>query len=339
MTIDPSWLERIPEPNPDAIGDPRLRESVYSGLRRLEELQLDELSPGFVWSMLAGQEGAQLAAINAGYPFVARISFGFVDPNIDRADPGLAVIAHICPPVSPFGPEDLQNLLGYLPPGAIFIENGPERIMFPVVPRVSVQDPQVALASPSTAMLTAWMKIRRSTTPKEGWLLPFHAVRQTYGAAPGLSVSYDDGSTGTVIDSLGNCIDAVVASSSNPPSLTQSCDADNVLPPGLTVRVTDQYGAVWTQTLMDVDVNIGLIGYQKAPIRLTYDWSSSTPGDSGALISHGTTGAPVAMHQGTSWIRDLSGLQQRDSLGNPVRRAFGICLFQVAHQLDGEFYL
>ncbi len=339
MPIDPSWLARIPEPNPDAINDPRLRESVYSGLRRLHELQLANLSPGFVWSMLAGQEGAQLAAINAGYPFVARISFGFVEPDIDRADPGLGVIVHVCPPVSPFGPEDLPSLLGYLPPGAIFIANGPERTAFPVVPRVSLQDPQVALSSPSKAMLTAWIKIRRSTTPKEGWLLPFHAVRQTYGAAPGLRVSYDDGSTGTVIDSLGNCMDAVVASSSNPPAHTNSCRAEDVLPPGLTVSVTDQSGTMWSQTLMDIDVNIGLVGYQKAPIRLTYDWSSSTPGDSGALISHGTTGAPVAMHQGTSWIRNSSGVQLQDNQGRPVRRAFGICLYQVAHQLDGEFYL
>ncbi|OBG19356.1 hypothetical protein A5764_17150 [Mycobacterium sp. 852002-51057_SCH5723018] len=289
--------------------------------------------------MLAGQESAQLAAINARYPFVARISLGFVEPNIDRADPGLAVIVHICPPVSPFGPDDWQGSLGYLPAGEIFIENGPARTAFPVVPRVSLQDPQVALSSPSKAMLTAWMKIRRSTAPKEGWLLPFHAVRQTYGAAPGLSVSYDDNSTGTVIDSLGNCIDAVVASSSHPPPHAQPCNADNVLPLGLTVTVTDQNGAAWSPTLMDVDVNIGLIGYQKAPIRLTYDWSTSAPGDSGALISHGTTGAPVAMHQGTSWIRDLSGVQQWDSQGNPICRAFGICLFQVAHQLDGEFYL
>jgi hypothetical protein len=339
MTFDPSWLDRSPEPNPDAISDPGLRESVYSGLGQLEGLQLGELSRGFVWSMLAGQESAQLGSINAAYPFVTRIAFGFVEPDIDRADPGLAVIVHVCPPVSLFGPDDLLDLVGFLPRGAIFIENGPTRTEFPVIPRISIQDPQVALSSPSAAMLAAWMSIRRSTAPKQGWLLPFHAVRQTYGAAQGLNVSYDDGSSGKVIDSLGNCMDAVVASSSNPPARTQPCNAEQVLPPGLTVRVIDQHGSASTQTLMDIDVNIGLIGYQKAPIRLTYDWASSAPGDSGALVSHGTTGTPVAMHQGTLWIRDSGGIQQRDSQGNPVRRAFGICLFQVANQLDGEFYL
>ena len=168
------------------------------------------------------------------------------------------------------------------------------------------------------------MRIRRSTAPKEGWLLPFHAISRGIG----LAVSYTDGSSGTVIDSLGSCMDAVVASSSNPPSSpgVQQRSADLALAAGLTVRVTDQNGnVVRALTLMDVDVNIGLLNYQKAPIRLTYDWSTSAPGDSGALVSNDATGAPVAMHQGTSWMRDPSGAQLLDRNNNPVRRAFGIC--------------
>jgi hypothetical protein len=336
MVFDPSWLAHIPEPNVNLIENPDVREIVEFGRNHLERIELSNLFPGFAWSILAGQESAQLARITATYPFAARIAFGFVEPDTDYFvdGPGLAVIVHICPPVDPFGSQDLQQVLGFLSRQQIFIGRDPSATAFPVIPRVSVQEPQVALYSPAPAMLTAWMHIRRTTALKEGWLLPLHAVGGT-----GLSVSYTDGSYGTVVDSLGNCMDAVVASSSNPPQQGQPCNADHVLPPGLTVNVTDQNGKAFTQTLMDIDVNLGLLSYQKAPIRLTYDWSSSTPGDSGALIAHGSTGAPVAMHQGASWLRDPTGAQQRDSNNNPLRRAFGICLYQVAHQLDGEFYL
>jgi hypothetical protein len=341
MAFDSSWLQDVPDPpSLDAI-QPGLREVVASSRIQLDESGLTELVPGYIWSLLVGQENAQLAAISSAYPFVNRISFGFVEPDIDFAHadgPGLGVVVHISPPIDPYAHTDLEPFLSYpafFDRREIFISNAPTPTAFPVVPRVSIEEPQVALNYPSTAMLTAWMKIRRSTAPKEGWLLPWHAL----GPGGGLRVTYTDGSSGTVIDGVGHCMDAVVASSPNRPSPTQACSAEHVLPPGLSVSVTDQHGTVFTQTLVEVDANIGLLGYDKAPIRLTYDWSSSNRGDSGALVSHGQTGAPVAMHQGTSWIRDRYGKQLRDNTNQPVRRAFGICLYQVAHQLDGEFYL
>ncbi len=339
MVFDSSWLGHIPEPNLDLIENPGLREIVAGGRTHLQGIGLSELFPGFAWSVLVGQEDAQLAQINAQYPCVARIAFGFADPDTDYyvEEPSLAVIVHICPPIDPFGSDNLEPILGFLARRQIFIGRDQSATSFPVIPRVSVQDPQVGLSLPGSAMLTAWMRIRRSTsgTQKEGWLLPLHAVRAGGG---GLYVQYTDRSTGMVIDSLGTCMDAVVASSSNPPQHGQPCNAEHVLPPGLPVAVTDQNGTTFNQTLVDIDINLGLLSYQKAPIRLTYDWSSSTPGDSGALISHGVTGAPVAMHQGASWLRDPNGAQKLDSHNNPIRRAFGICLYQIAHQLDGEFY-
>jgi hypothetical protein len=338
VAFESSWLEGVPQPRVELIDDPQLRELAASSRDQFDNAGMGDLWAGYVWGILVAQEGLQLAQANAAYPFADRIGFGFVEPLIDQSDPGLAVIVEMCPPLDPFVSEDLTEILGFPSQREIYIENGRTTMRFPVIPRVVVREPQNALSYPSTALLTAWMEIRRSTTPRQGWLLPLHAVRPP-GPPLGLGVSYADGSYGRVIDGLGTCMDVAIASTSSAPQNLQPRNPDYLLPPGLQVTVADQRGTVRVQRVMDVDVNVGLLRYQKAPMRLSYDWSSSVPGDSGALISNATTFAPVAMHQGASWIRDLSGNQLIDQDCQPVRRAFGICLFQVAHQFDGEVYL
>ena len=142
MPFDPDWLRYVPGP-PDT-DSPALRDVIGSARVGLEQSGRSDLFPVFVWSVLVGQENAQLGAINAAYPFVSRISFGFVDPDIDYGyadQPGLAVFIHISPPVSPDGyGGELEPLLargGLLERRAIVV--GPA--IFPVVPRISIQEP------------------------------------------------------------------------------------------------------------------------------------------------------------------------------------------------------
>ena len=152
-------------------------------------------------------------------------------------------------------------------------------VSFPVVPRVGVHELQVALTNPSNALVAAWATLHRNSSPLSGWLLPFHAV-----GASGAAVDYDDGTAGRVVESFGACIDAAVASTNAAPTHLTPVVAPHTLAPGAMLEVVDQTGASSQPTLMDVDLNIGLVAYSKAPIRLTYDWTTSVQGDSGALV-------------------------------------------------------
>jgi hypothetical protein len=330
MAVDPSWLEGVPDPpRTGDLDDVDLAGRLDVGGELLDGHGFGELYPAFAWSLLVGQEGQQLQRVQAAYPFVDRVSFGFVEPEVDEQEPGLAVIVYVNPPEDALGSGELHDA---------FPEAGPVTVgdvEFPVVVRIGVHELQVQLSSPSTARVAAWTTVHRKTSPQSGWLVPFHAV-----GGRRRSVRFDDGSTGQVVVSFGPCMDAVVASSSGGmPSSLSSTGALDVLPPGLTLQVVDRNGNVRSPTLKDVEVNAGLIAYNKAPIRVTYDWTTAMQGDSGALVTWAQTGAPVAMHQGVSPIHDRKGVQKLDHSGQPIKLAFGLCLYQIEAAADGEFFL
>jgi hypothetical protein len=330
MPVDPYWLESIPPPPPSAVFDDRaLAERLDSGRQFLDARGLAELYPGFAWSLAIANEADQLRRIQAAYPFVERLSTGFAEPQIDERPPGLSVIVYASPPQDLLESGELHD--AYLETEPV-VSNGVE---FPVLVRISSPELQVSLTSPSAAMLAAWTTVHRNTSPQSGWLTAFHAVGNKHAR-----VMYDDGSRGRVVESFGECMDAVVAStSSGIPGGLSSISALDVLPIGLTLQVTDQHGTTLSPALTDVDVNIGLISYIKAPIRLTYDWATSAHGDSGGLVCDANSGQPVAMHLGASIMRDSKGNQKFDVFGNPIKRAFGLCMYQIQSGADGEFFL
>jgi hypothetical protein len=329
--FDPSWLDSIhPPPDPGSFPTP-LADRLLDGADRLERLGEPELYPPFAWSLLVSQSSEQLIDLERSYPFVDRITFGFLEPEIDGEEMlgMLGIVVNVDPPQALLQEGGLHDV--YMSDSR-FVEVADNP--FPVVVRVATTNLEVALTSPGSARATVWTTLHKSSTPTSGWLVPYHAVRSNNAA-----VSYSDGCTGRVVESLGACWDAVVASSTltRPPSTS----ARAMVPiPGLSLQVTDQSGKQWTPSLTQVDVNIGLIGYSKAPIRMTYDWSTSARGDSGALVSdQSTTPLPVGMHQGTSVMRDTWGNALKESDGSDLRRAFGLCLYQIESTKDGEYFI
>ena len=55
------------------------------------------------------------------------------------------------------------------------------------------------------------------------------------------------------------------------------------------------------------------------PIRFTYDWGTSAPGDSGALVLADPCGEPLGMHQGEVVAKSLGG----------GWAAYALCLYQL----------
>jgi hypothetical protein len=335
MAYEESWLATIPPPPPlGSIADPGVRQRIERGLDALDGRGLGSLGPGFVWSVVVSAEAAQLAAVGAAYPFVDRIAFGFTDPELGEGDPRPAVLVYADPPDDVAEREDL--VAAYHEEDELVVGRdagipGSER--FPVLARVTSRRLQVGLFSPSSAMTTAWATVRRSTRPRSGWLLPYHAV-----GGKNAVVTYDDGSSGRVIESLGACIDAAVTSTSvGMPAGYRPLAAFDAVAPGLPLAVTDQQGQRHNPAVVDVAVDLGLVTFSRSPIRMTYDWATSAAGDSGALVTLSRTGEPVAMHQGVSRMRDRKGTLLVDpASGRAVERAFGLCLYQVQVLVDAE---
>lgn len=301
---------------------------LSQGRSLLAEQGEAELYPGYAWSILAGQENEQLVGLERRYPFLDRVTFGFFEPEVEGRT-GFGVVVYVDPPIDLLEHGELHDFYTD-DPGAFTVEGQ----SFPVAIRIAPQELEVSLTGPSQARTAVWATVHKSTNPLRGWLLPYHAVGSKNAA-----VTYSDGCNGRVVESFGRCWDAVLASSSHPTPPSTSILARDIIPPGLALQVTNQHGRQWLPTLVQVDVNIGLIGYGKAPIRMTYDWNTSAKGDSGALVSdRRTTPAPVAMHQGSSIMRDGKGNSLKAADGSKLRRAFGLCLYQIQSTKDGEFF-
>jgi hypothetical protein len=337
MPFDPEWFNQIPPaPAPEDVDDAVTRTRLASAQNFLTANESSHSYSAFAWAVLLAQEDEQLARVHGSYAFVASVDFGFVDPEIDLRDPGPAVIVNINPPTD-LSDTELHDLL------AVQVE--PVRIrdvQFPVVPRigfVELQSPP-ALAAPSISRVAVWIDIHRSTNLQSGWLVCHHSIYQHSLGKASVPVRYSDGSTGRIIDRLGYCMDAAVASSNTgTPAGVGAVRALDVLPIGLTLEFSDRSNIIQTASLLSVDTDIGLTRYAKAPIRLTYDWSTSTPGDSGSLLTDKASGRPVAMHQGARKRRDRKGSVILDHYGNARRDGFGLCLWQVEIQTDGELFL
>jgi hypothetical protein len=326
--FDSAWLSEVPPPPDGSDVSGAVAALLRRGFDQLETQGEPELYPGYAWTILAGQETEQLVAIEGRYPFLDRITFGFFEPEVEDRT-GLGVVVYVDPPSELLERGELHDAY---PPAEDLTMAGRR---FPVAIRIAPQELETSLTKPSKAQTAVWTTVHKNTNPTSGWLIPYHAVKSTNAV-----VSYSDGCNGRVIESFGRCWDAVLASSTLSAPPNRPVVARDVLPPGLALQVTDQYGQHSTPTLVQVDVNIGLIGYGKSPIRMTYDWTSSAKGDSGALVSdNGVTAAPVAMHQGSSVMRDRKGNALKAPDGSDLRRAFGLCLFQIQSTKDGEFLI
>lgn len=324
--FDPSWLDEVPPFEAPRGMSEEVGRALDHGYAILEERNEIELFSAYAWTVLASDRNEQLEELETRFPFTQRVSFGYFDPEIEEAT-GFGFIVEVDPP------SDLLRIgLAEEYTDQTTIELAGER--FPVSVRIVRDRPQANVTRPGKAKASVWTAINPTgARPREGWLMPRHAVRPRRSR-----IAYSDGCTGLVVDDFGPSWDAVLASSTLPTPPTTQATALDVLPPGLSLKLRTRRGVRVNTVVVHVERNIGLIGYDKSPIRMTYDWSGSKRGDSGALVSAVNGHEPVAMHQGSAQMRDLSGAFLLHN-GTRVTRAFGLCLFQIQAVKRGVFYV
>lgn len=315
MQYSESWAQLVPSArDPENLNEPLAQSAFARAQSELLNLGVPVQLDALYWTFRIAEETAQLDALASRVPWLDRIAVGFIDPETDGTGPAFGVICYTNVPET----ADVQ-----IPPidqlGGI--DAGP---YFPAVMRVGARTSEVSITSPSTAMAATWATSGR--TQSGGWLVPSHAVDLHSG------VTFSDGSTGAVTESWGSCIDAVLVtpSSGGPPPGTSIHQSVRGIAAGTTVTVYDRNLAFHTATVLDVDINLGVVRHQLFPIRFSYDWTTSAPGDSGALVTASPCGEPLGMHQGC--------FKWRPASAPPTQHAYALCLYQLEDYGGLEVY-
>ena len=177
---------------------------------------------------------------------------------------------------------------------------------FPVIIRDSVVErhwctaPEVT--APSIARATCW--VRSAARGYEGWLMPRHA-----GDPLSAVVSFSDGGSGKLLDHFGECIDSVVISSNAGAARRDAHKSLLAAPARAGVAVHGQPpGSHKAVTVIDADLNLGVLHSAIFPIRFSTDWVRRVPGDSGALI-----------------VKPSRGERRAHTWGSCTRRRSGMC--------------
>ncbi len=320
MAYREQWIDEIPDgPPPELM--PEFADAIERATEDLGRRGRERLLDSFRWSLAVSRERETLRAIEARMPFLDHLMFGFLDPNVDGTE-GPGLIAE----VGLFRFAD-----GEVPPGLprelepVSVLAGTDyEIELPVVIRYAqhlLDGPSLAEPLPASTALWAEMPFVAQTV--DGWVLPRHSVAHVLAMTDLLE--YADGSIGEVVADFGHCIDACLGSSSLPPlGLTPT----SAMQSPTNGQILDFEGT--TAPVVGVDVNLGLIRYSKAPIRITYEWPIAAAGDSGTLGRDASSDEPVVMHQGTAYLFDSAGVPLVDSdTGVQARYAFGLCLYQL----------
>ena len=314
MAFDEAWLELVP-PARDAefLNDQLARQTFSAAQQELSDLGIPLQLNCLYWTLRLAEEWQQLASLASRVPFLDRITAGFFDPEIDNRDPAFGVIFYSNTPEE----TDLE-----IPDfGNAGIDAGP---YFPAIARMGARVPQVSITGPSIALATTWARSTRSKNG--GWLVPAHAL------LPGQIVTFSDGSSGTASESWGDCIDAsLVTPNQGPPPGVGRRSAVRGVSQGLTVSAIDRAGRPHSTTIVDVDLNLGVVKHALFPIRFSYDWRTSVQGDSGALVIATPCGEPIGMHQGM--------FKPNPAYGSPANQlAYALCLYQLEDYGGLEIY-
>jgi hypothetical protein len=273
------WLRRVPDVPSEPIDD-----AVYlDGLARLDQRNQNQLAAVWYWTNRLGASLSSIDEYLQGTRFVTRIAAGF----IEELDGAFGVIVYTESPQV----ERTREQSGERSRRRILISvDGRE---FPVVIRDSTVErhwctaPEVT--APSIARATCW--VRSSARGYEGWLMPRHAVVPLAAI-----VNFSDGSSGQLLDHFGECIDSVVVSSTTPPGGTQT-RACWPLVAGQPLLVTDSPHSHQPVTVIDADLNLGVLRSVVFPIRFSTDWVGQ-PGNSGALIVDPSQSEPAGSYLG-----------------------------------------
>jgi hypothetical protein len=300
--FDTRWLERLPN-IPRGLAD----ELYAGGQERLVERGQAELVPVWYWTNQLGAALSETAGERERIPFTTRIAAGF----IEELDGAFGVIVYTASPGSgESSPTESAKFDSHRKPDNPDVESLPDGPAgFAQVPRpitvggyefpIVVRDVIVErhwctapeLTAPSAARATCW--VRSSVGNYEGWLLPRHAVDPKVGAP----VAFSDGGFGQVVREFGECIDAVVATSTVAPSGGSWTRACWPVVAGQPLRVTDAPGSHKPVHVVDADLNLGVLADLVFPLRFSTDWVGQ-PGHSGALLLEPTRGEPAGSYLG-----------------------------------------
>jgi len=268
------WLAGVPEPPADELLDDV---QYQAGLNRIIERGQNELVPVWYWTSRLGASLPSIGELLQGIRFTTRIAAGF----IEELGGVFGVIIYTESPRS--DPEQERE------PFSIRVDGQ----TFPVIVRDSITDrhwctaPEVT--APTIARATCW--VRSLTRGYQGWLVPRHAVVPLNAA-----VNFSDGGTGWVVDHFGECIDSVVVSSDAPPQGVRKRACWPIVA-AQSLLITDDPGSHQPVTVIDADLNLGVLSSIVFPIRFSTDWTGQ-PGQSGALIVEPTHGEPAGSYLG-----------------------------------------
>jgi hypothetical protein len=144
-------------------------------------------------------------------------------------------------------------------------------------------------------------------------------------------VAFSDGGSGRLLDQFGECVDAVVVSSTNPHLEHMPSRASWPLVAGQPLYITDSPGKHVPVSIMDVDLNLGVLRSALFPIRFSTDWSGQ-PGQSGALIIE-----PIQEEPAGSYLGVLRPTITSPAGGTAI--GFAQSCYQLETATGMEFYL
>jgi hypothetical protein len=313
------WLSLVPPVgDTEQFDDPLVHQAYGRARSELDNAGIPVHLDALYLVFRIAAETEQLNQLAGRVPWLDRIAIGFIDGEIDGIASSFGLICYANLPDQELTNEYVDTA-GFA--GQFGVDAGS---YFPAVIRAGTRVPQVSITSPSAALATTWSKSTR--TRSGGWLVPSHAVDSS------CQVHFSDGSQGKVTESWGSCIDAVIVtptSGADRSDLVQKTCVRGISP-GTTVSVEDATGTIHTATILDVDVNLGVVRHSLFPIRFSYDWTTSSPGDSGALVTATPCGEPVGMHQGMFTWHPQSAA--------PTRHAYALCLYQLEDYGGLEVY-
>jgi hypothetical protein len=314
------WLSEVPEP-------PRGRQfddpAFQLGLGRLEQRDQTELANVWYWTTRLGGSLQVIDEQLEGVRYPSRIAAGF----IEELDGAFGIIVYTDTPQSstdePLRPSEPRS-------ATITVDNR----LFPMVVRETIVERHWCTApevmSPTLARATCW--VQSPTRGYAGWLMPRHAAVPLNAV-----VNFSDGGHGWVVDHFGECIDSVVVSSNVPPPLRLPSQACWPVVAGQFLEITDSPGNHQPVTVIDADLNLGVLRSMIFPIRFSTDWTGHA-GQSGALIVEPTRGEPAGAYLGV--LRPtVGGYAPPGFTAPPPSTGYA----QACHQLEAaagmEFYL
>jgi len=326
--FNPEWLSQVPEPPYDDQEFSSQSENTIfrEGLRRLEDSGQSDLRNVWYWTTRLNSAQPQASEFLTSVRFISRVAVGF----LEEFDGAFGIIAYAESPQDPAADKPFDEDVGARRSTSVLVD-GRE---FPLLVRQTFVELHwygaPTVVDPSDARATAW--VRSPTRNYEGWLIPRHAVRSVRSR-----VRFSDGGAGTVIDHFGQCIDAVVVSSDSPPSGLTPAPACWPLVAGRALEVIDSVNGHVPLSILDVDLNLGILSDVVFPIRFSTDWSGAA-GQSGALMVDPVRGEPAGAYLGVT-RPSVAGYLPPGTSTRPLTAGYAQSCFQLEKIAGMEFYL